>query len=136
MGFVPSVTGVAPRAGMQSPLWGEDMSQRDTAYQPRATLWACHAPDPRVLKERCISPNVKEIKTASSKWLKEQGPAFADFYWQLGYGAFSVSMSQKETLLHYIDTQEEHHKTRTFQDDYRDFLKKNGIDYDERYVWD
>ncbi len=45
-------------------------------------------------------------------------------------------MSQKDTLLHYIDTQEEHHRTLTFQDEYRDFLKKYGIDYDERYVWD
>jgi putative transposase len=83
-----------------------------------------------------VADHVKEVKTASSKWLKEQDPAFAGFYWQQGYGAFSVGMSQKETLLHYIDTQEEHHRTRTFQDEYRDFLKKYGIDYDERYVWD
>jgi len=47
-----------------------------------------------------------------------------------------VGMSQKERLLHYIDTQEEHHRTRPFQEEYRDFLKKYGIDYDERYVWD
>ena len=65
-----------------------------------------------------------------------QDPAFTNFYWQQGYGAFSVGMSQKETLLHYIETQEEHHRTHTFQDEYRAFLSKYGIDYDECYVWD
>jgi putative transposase len=83
-----------------------------------------------------VADLVKEVKTASSKWLKEQNLAFTSFYWQQGYGAFSVGISQKETLLHYIDTQEEHHRTRTFQDEYRAFLTKCGIDYDERYVWD
>jgi len=53
-----------------------------------------------------------------------------------GYGVFSLGMTQKETLLRYIDTQEARHRLRTFQDEYRDFLTKNGIEYDERYVWD
>jgi hypothetical protein len=56
--------------------------------------------------------------------------------WQRGYGAFSVGPSDLNALLHYIDNQEEHHKTRTFQDEYRAFLTKYGIEYDERYVWD
>jgi REP element-mobilizing transposase RayT len=90
----------------------------------------------RLSRTLSVADLVKEIKTASSKWLKAQDPAFTDFYWQQGYGAFSVGMSQKETLLHYIDTQEEHHRTRTFQDEYRTILKKYGIDYDEGYVWD
>lgn len=79
---------------------------------------------------------IEELKTSSSKWLKTQSPALAAFAWQRGYGAFSVGPSDLNALLHYIDTQEEHHKTRTFQDEYRAFLKKYGIDYDERYVWD
>jgi putative transposase len=79
---------------------------------------------------------IEELKTSSSKWLKTQSPALAAFAWQRGYGAFSVGPSDLNTLLHYIDTQEEHHKTRTFQDEYRAFLKKYGIEYDERYVWD
>lgn len=79
---------------------------------------------------------LKDVKTASSKWLKSQNPAFTDFHWQLDYGAFSVGTSQKETLLHYIDTQEEHHRMRTFQEEYRDFLNKYGIEYVERYVWE
>lgn len=79
---------------------------------------------------------IEELKTSSSKWLKTQSPALAAFAWQRGYGAFSVGPSDLNALLHYIDTQEEHHKTRTFQGEYRAFLKKYGIEYDERYVWD
>jgi putative transposase len=79
---------------------------------------------------------IEDLKISSSKWLKTQSPALATFAWQRGYGAFSVGPSDLNALLHYIDTQEEHHKTRTFQDEYRTFLMKYGIEYDERYVWD
>lgn len=79
---------------------------------------------------------IEELKTSSSKWLKTQSPALAAFAWQRGYGAFSVGPSDLNALLHYIDNQEEHHRTRTFQDEYRAFLKKYCIEYDERYVWD
>lgn len=79
---------------------------------------------------------IEELKTSSSKWLKTQSPALAAFAWQRGYGAFSVGPSDLSALLLYIDNQVEHHKTRTFQDEYRAFLKKYGIEYDERYVWD
>ena len=58
------------------------------------------------------------------------------FYWQRGYGAFSVSQSNLKEVIEYIELQEEHHKRVTFQDEYRTFLKKYCIDYDERYVWD
>ena len=79
---------------------------------------------------------IEELKTSSSKWLKTQSTALTAFAWQRGYGAFSVGPSDLNALLHYIDTQEEHHRTRTFQDEYRAFLTKYGIEYDERYVWD
>ena len=79
---------------------------------------------------------VEELKTSSSKWLKTQGPALAEFAWQRGYGAFSVGRSDLDALLHYIDTQEEHHRSRTFQDEYRTFLAKYEVEFDERYVWD
>jgi len=79
---------------------------------------------------------VEELKTSSSKWLKSQSPALAGFAWQRGYGAFSVGPSDLDALLHYVDNQEEHHRTRTFQEEYRAFLKKYGIAFDERYVWD
>jgi REP element-mobilizing transposase RayT len=79
---------------------------------------------------------IEELKTSSSKWLKTQSPALAAFAWQRGYGAFSVGPSDLNALLHYIHNQEEHHKTRSFQDEYRAFLMKYGIEFDERYVWD
>ena len=90
----------------------------------------------RLSRTISIADLVKEIKTASSKWLKTQDAELAAFFWQQGYGAFSIGMSQKEALLRYIDTQEKHHQTRSFQDEYREFLGKYAIDYDERYVWD
>ncbi len=79
---------------------------------------------------------VEEWKTSSSKWLKTQSPTLAGFAWQRGYGAFSVGPSDLEALRRYIETQEEHHQTHTFQEEYRAFLKRYGVEYDERYVWD
>jgi hypothetical protein len=58
------------------------------------------------------------------------------FYWQNGYGAFSVSPSNVPQVTAYIANQEEHHRTRTFQDEFRDLLRAHGIEWDERYVWD
>jgi REP element-mobilizing transposase RayT len=83
-----------------------------------------------------IADLVEELKTSSSKWLKTQSPELSSFSWQRGYGAFSVGPSDLEALRAYIDNQEEHHRTRTFQDEYRAFLTKYGIEFDERYVWD
>jgi REP element-mobilizing transposase RayT len=79
---------------------------------------------------------VEELKTSSSKWLKTQSPDLSNFAWQRGYGAFSVGPSDLDALRRYIDQQEEHHRTKTFQEEYRRFLAKYGIDHDERYVWD
>ena len=73
---------------------------------------------------------VEKLKTSSSKWLKTQ---IAEFAWQRGYGTFSVSPSDLGALRTYIDTQQEHHKTRTFQE-YRAFLQRYGVEYDERYI--
>ena len=79
---------------------------------------------------------VETLKTSSSKWLKTQSTELSNFAWQRGYGAFSVGPSDLDALRHYIDTQESHHQTRTFQQEYRVLLTKYGIAYDERYVWD
>lgn len=79
---------------------------------------------------------VEKLKTSSSKWIKTQSPALTNFAWQHGYGAFSVGPSDLEALRGYIDTQEEHHRTRTFQEEYVAFLKKYEVEYDERYIWD
>ena len=83
-----------------------------------------------------IADLVEELKTSSSKWLKTQSPELAPFSWQRGYGAYSIRPSDLDALRAYIDGQEEHHRTRTFQDEYRAVLSKYGIEFDERYVWD
>jgi REP element-mobilizing transposase RayT len=83
-----------------------------------------------------IASVVKEIKRTSSAFAKELSPTLAKFHWQNGYGAFSVSQSNLDETIRYIETQEEHHKRVTFQDEYRAFLKAYGITYDERYLWD
>jgi putative transposase len=84
------------------------------------------------------SPNkiVEEVKKGSSKWIKTKGQAYAGFHWQNGYGVFSVSQSGVEEVVKYIEGQKEHHRRRTFQEEYREFLKRYQVPYDERYVWD
>jgi REP element-mobilizing transposase RayT len=83
-----------------------------------------------------ISQAVEEVKKSSSKWIKTQGPEFAGFAWQAGYGAFAVSESNVETVRTYIANQREHHRTKTFQEEYRAFLERHNVAFDERYVWD
>jgi putative transposase len=79
---------------------------------------------------------LQELKTNSSKWIKTKHPSFSNFHWQDGYGTFSVNPTQTDVVTKYINDQQEHHKTVTFQDEYRAFLKKYNVEYDERYVWD
>jgi hypothetical protein len=83
-----------------------------------------------------VSGLIKELKLESSKWMKGKSASLAEFYWQNGYGAFSVSPAHVEPLRAYILNQEEHHRIETFQDEFRRLLKKYGIEWDERYVWD
>ena len=83
-----------------------------------------------------IAKLVEEVKTSSSARIKEEGPKLKDFHWQNGYGAFSVSQSNVEQVREYIANQEEHHRKRTFQEEFRLMLKRHGIEWDERYVWD
>ena len=79
---------------------------------------------------------VEEIKKGSSKWMKAQGQKYSIFYWQRGYGLFSVNPTEAERVVKYIKNQKEHHKNRGFKDELRAFLRKYNIDFDERYVWD
>jgi putative transposase len=79
---------------------------------------------------------IKELKRGSSIWIKTKGPALELFQWQAGYGAFSVSQSQSERVQRYIAGQEQHHARLSFQDEFRQLLRKHGIEFDERYVWD
>jgi len=79
---------------------------------------------------------LEEVKSHSSKWMKTKGTELNNFYWQNGYGAFSVNPSEIDKVITYIENQKEHHKKKTFQDEYRAFLKKYKVEYDEKYVWD
>lgn len=79
---------------------------------------------------------VETVKTSSSVWIKTKGRQFANFHWQGGYGSFSASQSDVDEVIHYIETQEEHHRKITFQEEYRKFLERYQVPYDERYVWD
>jgi REP element-mobilizing transposase RayT len=90
----------------------------------------------RLSRTITIAQLVEELKTSSSKWFKTQSADLAPFAWQRGYGVFSTGPANLPALLTYIDSQEEHHRTRTFQDEYRAFLRKYEVAYDERYVWD
>jgi len=87
-------------------------------------------------KNHSIAEIVYQLKRSSSKWAKTQGATLKKFHWQTGYGAFSVSESHVEAVRSYIAKQEQHHRRRTFQEEFREFLKKYKADYDERYVWD
>jgi REP-associated tyrosine transposase len=90
----------------------------------------------RLSKNSSLAGVVEEIKTSSSKWIKTQGSALRSFHWQSGYGGFSVSPADVEELAEYIAQQETHHRTVSFQEEYRKLLESHGIEYDERYVWD
>jgi len=83
-----------------------------------------------------VSETVEEVKKSSSKWIKTQGLELAKFAWQAGYGAFAVSESNVPTVCEYIRNQQEHHRVKSFQDEYRAFLERHRIAFDERYVWD
>lgn len=82
-----------------------------------------------------VAKAMQLVKGGSSKWIHETFPTHADFAWQEGYGAFSVSISAMDETVAYINGQEEHHRTRSFEEEYVEFLGKHGIEYDERYVW-
>jgi hypothetical protein len=79
---------------------------------------------------------VEEVKRGSSRWIKGRSAAFSGFYWQHGYGMFSVSESNRDAVTAYIASQEEHHRRMTFQEEFRQFLEKHRMGYDEQYVWD
>ena len=82
-----------------------------------------------------LSDLVQETKTAATKFIKKQPWMKYNFSWQRGFGAFSYSRSHIDKVVKYINNQEEHHKKRTFREEYLDMLEKFEIDYDERYVF-
>lgn len=87
---------------------------------------------------RTVTPAdlVEVLKRETSKWAKVRSPNWSGFYWQNGYGAFSVSQSLVPDVILYIDRQREHHERLSFQDEYRILCVKHEVEIDERHVWD
>lgn len=83
-----------------------------------------------------IAKAIQLIKGGSSKWVHDTFPQHRDFAWQEGYGAFSIGISQVDPTKRYIKGQAEHHRRKTFQEEFLAFLKKHRIEYDPRYIWD
>ncbi len=77
---------------------------------------------------------LQDIKGSSSKWINKKGFVCGKFSWQEGYAAFSYSHSQIKAVARYVENQKQHHKRKTFQEEYTAFLKKFNISYDERYI--
>jgi putative transposase len=90
----------------------------------------------RLSRTVTIADLLQHVKANSSRWLKEQDEALEKFAWQKGYASLSAYYGGLDKLLAYIDRQEEHHRTVTFQEEYIQLLKEHGIPYDERYMWD
>jgi len=83
-----------------------------------------------------ISKGIQLLKGGSSAWVHQTLPEMQNFAWQEGYGAFSVSISHLDETIAYIKNQEEHHRHKSFQEEYLAFLKKHEIEYNEKYLWD
>ena len=79
---------------------------------------------------------LEEIKKRSSKWVKTKGKFYSNFYWQDGYGIFSINPTEIDKVIDYIQEQDKHHKHMSFQEEFKAFLKEYKVEYDERYVWD
>lgn len=90
----------------------------------------------RHLKNIPVADFLRDLKRASSEWVKTLSPMLSSFHWQAGYGAFSISPSYVGKVRNYIATQAEHHHHESFQDEFRRLCRKYGVEIDERYVWD
>lgn len=82
-----------------------------------------------------VAKAVQLLKGGSSAWIHEEFTEYRHVYWQEGYGAFSIGVSQVEDTIRYIEGQAEHHRTMTFQDEFRAILKRHNMEFDERYIW-
>ncbi len=78
---------------------------------------------------------IRNIKVSATKWIKNTWPTFSNFAWQEGYGAFSVSASNREAVLNYIKNQEKHHKVKNFMDEFLELLDRHEVEYDIKYLW-
>jgi len=87
-------------------------------------------------KNHSLARVVMEVKRATSKWIKTQGKHYKGFHWQSGYGAFSIGQSGVDEVTAYIAIQAELHRVKSFEEEFRSFLKRYQVEFDERFVWD
>src|SRR5947209_19319663 len=87
-------------------------------------------------QDRAVAPVLRAVKAGASRWVHKTFPELEAFAWQTGYGAFTVSQSQVEKVRNYIENQEEHHRTRPFQDEFRQLLRQHGVEFTEEDLWD
>lgn len=124
--------------GLEQRVWsfigGIARKHRMTALQIGGVEDHIHA---LIMAPPTLSPSqiAQLLKGESSKWIHEEFSALKQFGWQDGYAAFTVSKSSIPDVISYIRNQREHHRKRSFQEEYLEFLIKNGIEYDERYLW-
>ena len=131
--------------------WLQDEEIRRQLYAYKATILRENVDSPALIingvedhihalcllsRKFAIKDVIEEAKTETTKWIKQQGPRYAGFHWQSGYGIFSVSESNANPLRRYIANQLEHHKKMSWQDEFRQLCIRHGIEIDERYVWD
>jgi REP element-mobilizing transposase RayT len=130
------------------PLIGDDIRERLHGYiggilvENKSRLIAAGGmPDhihllASISKELPIADAMRVVKTNSSKWVHETFPEYRSFAWQAGYGAFSVSYSNLDSVKKYIANQEEHHRKVGFKEEFIALLKRHDLEFDERYLWD
>lgn len=131
--------------------WLQDEELRRQLYAYKATILRDNVDTPALIidgvedhihtlcllsRKFAIKDVIEEAKTETTKWIKKQGPQYADFHWQAGYGIFSVSESNAEQVKRYIANQAEHHRKMSWQDEFRESCKRHEVEIDERYVWD
>lgn len=117
----PYIGGIARESGMKALAIGGTPDHLHTLLSLPATM--------------SVAKAVELLKGGSSKWLHDLSPDYRKFAWQDGYGAFSVSASQKDKTIAYIRGQKEHHQKRTFQEEFLEFLNRHGVEYDPRYIF-
>lgn len=142
--FYHVVFAVKGRANLISSVWKDDLYKYISGIisNQNQKLYIINGmPDHVHILVSCkpnmnLSNLVKEIKEHSSKYINDQKFVLGKFSWQEGFGAFSVSYRNVEQVVNYIKNQEEHHKIKSFKDEYLEFLKEQNIDFEEKYVFE
>ncbi len=126
--------GDAIRSDLQSYIGGILRELRSTPIAIGGTRDHVHLLT-RLPADLALADCLRVLKTNSSRWVKEKWPERRSFAWQAGYGAFSVSASNRANVIRYIQEQEQHHRKISFQDEFLALLRKHGVEFDEHYIW-